>query len=182
MKINIRIFNKKAVSPLIATVLLIAFAIALGSIVMNWGKTYVEEEMESGQTEFYASKECDRDIDIRIKTIGGRPQLCYDLTGTNLDLDFMIYNAGPRTVEGIKVIAYGNRGYINETSKAFEAENMSIAPGQSKRYVVNFTVDSGFTSLAQVEFIAYLNTTGTSGPTLCTKNALIKTGSDFGRC
>ena len=30
--------NKKGVSPLIATVLLIAFAIALGTVIMNWGR------------------------------------------------------------------------------------------------------------------------------------------------
>ncbi|MDP7623305.1 MAG: hypothetical protein QF436_04300, partial [Candidatus Woesearchaeota archaeon] len=30
--------NKRGVSPLIATVLLISFAVALGSVVLNWGR------------------------------------------------------------------------------------------------------------------------------------------------
>ncbi|MDO8740268.1 MAG: hypothetical protein Q7J54_01695 [Candidatus Woesearchaeota archaeon] len=34
--------NKRALSPLIATVLLIAFAIALGAIVMSLGKNYIQ--------------------------------------------------------------------------------------------------------------------------------------------
>lgn len=34
--------NKRALSPLIATVLLIAFAIALGAIVMGLGKNYIK--------------------------------------------------------------------------------------------------------------------------------------------
>lgn len=34
--------NKKAVSPLVATILLIVFALALGTVVMNWGKVYIE--------------------------------------------------------------------------------------------------------------------------------------------
>lgn len=38
--------RKRGVSPLIATVLLIAFAVALGAIVMNWGRTYVEDTQE----------------------------------------------------------------------------------------------------------------------------------------
>ncbi len=38
--------NKKAVSPMVATILLIAFAIALGAVVMNWGKGYIEEKAE----------------------------------------------------------------------------------------------------------------------------------------
>ena len=35
--------NKKGLSPLMATLLLVIFAIALGSVVMSWGKEYVEE-------------------------------------------------------------------------------------------------------------------------------------------
>jgi flagellin-like protein len=31
--------NKKAVSPLIATILLIAFAVSIGSVIMNWSST-----------------------------------------------------------------------------------------------------------------------------------------------
>ena len=177
------VLNRKAVSPLIATVLLIAFAIALGAIVMNWGKSWVEEEMESGQEEFYASKECDRDIQLGIKSIGNRPQLCYSYNGDNLTIDFMIYNGGPRTVEGIRVIAYGSNGSINQTTKAEALENTSIAPGGSLKDDASFLVDTGdLGTLAQVEFVAYLNTSGYAGPWLCTKNALVKTGSQLSTC
>ncbi|MCK4521122.1 MAG: hypothetical protein KAU20_00995 [Nanoarchaeota archaeon] len=34
--------NKKAVSPLVATILLVAFALILGTITMNLGKSYIE--------------------------------------------------------------------------------------------------------------------------------------------
>ena len=34
--------NKKALSPLVATVLLVVFALVIGTITMNWGKSYVE--------------------------------------------------------------------------------------------------------------------------------------------
>ena len=35
--------NKKALSPLVATVLLVIFSLAIGTITMNWGKNYVEK-------------------------------------------------------------------------------------------------------------------------------------------
>ena len=35
--------SKKALSPLIATVLLVVFALVIGTITMNWGKSYVEK-------------------------------------------------------------------------------------------------------------------------------------------
>ncbi len=34
--------NKKAVSPLVATVLLIVFSLILGTVTMNLGKAYIE--------------------------------------------------------------------------------------------------------------------------------------------
>lgn len=34
--------NKKAISPLVATVLLIVFSLVLGTITMNLGKAYIE--------------------------------------------------------------------------------------------------------------------------------------------
>ena len=34
--------NKRALSPLIATLLLVLFAIIIGAITMSWGKNYVE--------------------------------------------------------------------------------------------------------------------------------------------
>lgn len=35
--------NKKALSPLIATLLLLAFALVIGTATMNWGKSYVDK-------------------------------------------------------------------------------------------------------------------------------------------
>jgi len=45
--------NKKAVSPLVATVLLIVFSLILGTITMNIGKAYIEgiNEVEQSETE-----------------------------------------------------------------------------------------------------------------------------------
>jgi|GEM_PF-5838429 len=34
--------NKKAVSPLVATIILVLFSLLLGTVTMNLGKTYIE--------------------------------------------------------------------------------------------------------------------------------------------
>ena len=34
--------NRKALSPLIATILLVVFALVIGTVTMNWGRAYVE--------------------------------------------------------------------------------------------------------------------------------------------
>ena len=42
--------NKKALSPLMATILLVVFALVIGMVTMNLGKGYVEEtEHETGE-------------------------------------------------------------------------------------------------------------------------------------
>ncbi|MEA2037668.1 MAG: archaellin/type IV pilin N-terminal domain-containing protein [Nanoarchaeota archaeon] len=35
--------NKKALSPLVATILLVVFALVIGTITMSWGKSYVDK-------------------------------------------------------------------------------------------------------------------------------------------
>ncbi len=177
-----RFLNRRAISPLIATVILIAFAVALGAIVMNWGKTYVEEEMESSRTEFYAIKECERDIELKIKEVNNKPQLCYNYneSETNLEIDFMLENTGPRTIEGIRITAIGADQSINSTGSNFLIENTSIVPGGALRNVTRFVVSSTFGSLVQVEFTAFLNTTGSVERTLCSKKSLVKT--DLATC
>ena len=38
--------NKKALSPLFATLILVIFALIIGTVTMNWGKSYVEKIKE----------------------------------------------------------------------------------------------------------------------------------------
>ena len=40
---------KKAVSPLIATIVLISFTIAIGSLIINWGKQFITAQTQSLQ-------------------------------------------------------------------------------------------------------------------------------------
>ncbi|MDO8480522.1 MAG: hypothetical protein Q7S65_01755 [Nanoarchaeota archaeon] len=38
--------NKRAVSPLVATFMLVVFALIIGTVAMAWGKNYVPAEMQ----------------------------------------------------------------------------------------------------------------------------------------
>lgn len=38
--------GKRALSPLLATILLLVFALVIGTITINWGRTYVEQIQE----------------------------------------------------------------------------------------------------------------------------------------
>ena len=67
--------SKRAISPLIATVLLIVFSVALGAVVMSWGETYIEEKAEfvAGAQEIIGG--CDL-AQLNVIQIGGLDQVC----------------------------------------------------------------------------------------------------------
>ena len=67
--------HKKGISPLIATILLVAFSIGLGALVMSWGEEYVEEKAEFVQGVGEVRTGCDA-VELSIINIGGVPQVC----------------------------------------------------------------------------------------------------------
>lgn len=79
--------GNRGISPLIATVLLIAFSVALGAVVMSYGQAYVEEQAAfvQGGLEVAASA-CD-EVDLQLITISGTPQLCVRDSIVELSLD-----------------------------------------------------------------------------------------------
>lgn len=70
--------SKKALSPLVATVLLVVFALVVGTITMNWGKSYVNQlkdepaESKAGKTVILTSEEIDDPLkELQIQYITG---------------------------------------------------------------------------------------------------------------
>ena len=70
-----RMNGKKGVSPLIATVLLIAFAVALGAVVMNWGQSFTKQTIDNTETTQKTTMGCSFDVSIKEVEINGEPQL-----------------------------------------------------------------------------------------------------------
>jgi hypothetical protein len=67
--------SKRAVSPLVATVLLILFSIGLGAVVMSWGEAYIEEKAEFVQGVQETVSGCESAY-FDFVTIGNEPQIC----------------------------------------------------------------------------------------------------------
>jgi len=100
--------NKKAITPLMATFLLIAFAVALGVTIMNLGSAEVEE-----------SAECPISIGLKFSNIGGEDQVCYDLA--NKKLKYTLENGINTKVDGLVV------NVIGETkAESFDANEAKI--------------------------------------------------------
>ncbi len=119
--------NKKGLSPLIATVLLIAFAVALGAVVMNWTST----QLTPGDQPIIISQTQDSctDVVLRIEQIGDKPSIC--ITSDN-KLKFMLENAGTVIIKSIKLTIIGSAGDPYNT----EIPDSKIPPSEIKRFEV----------------------------------------------
>ena len=96
MKINMRIFTrKKGISPLVATVILIAFAVALGAVVMNLGATITGPRILS-------TKEC-QEVSIKLLEANAQPQVAFGGSGSQGFIEFTLDNVGLKRVERIRV-------------------------------------------------------------------------------
>ena len=117
--------NKKGISPLIATVLIIGFTVALAAIVMTWGSTFIRETTETTERSTSQAIKC------------------------ATDLSFDITNVSCSSTGGSKLVVVDNRGNVDIKSLMFRIhyENGSVvkdltagASGLAKYEVTPYTV------------------------------------------
>lgn len=56
------IFNKKGISPLIATVLILGFTVALAAVIMTWGQSFTRQIQESTTQQTNVQLTCATDV------------------------------------------------------------------------------------------------------------------------
>jgi len=61
--------NKKGISPLIATILLVGFVVVIGAVVIIWGRNFIKERAEKEGSLAEKQLECEN-IEIDIKDAG----------------------------------------------------------------------------------------------------------------
>jgi flagellin-like protein len=141
-----RLFGRKnAVSPLIATVLLIAFAVALGAVVMNWGRGYVEDTANIARERSDTEVKCASDVDVSIVEIDNVAQVCYNTTGDTGDanngtIDFIVENKKSTTIEKIQARLIGEATrvpYIVDLG-----DNSNLSTNQAKYLNMSYKRDT----------------------------------------
>ena len=108
--------GKKGVSPLIATVLLIAFSVALGAVVM----TYSGSLGECGN------------VYIELVEKGGTPDICLD----GYELKFTLENGPKEAISSFKLTYYGNLESMTEDL----AE--TLGPGEARKFTVTYNANA----------------------------------------
>ncbi len=115
-------WNKRGVTPLILTVLLLSFAVAVGVVVMNLGRAQVE-----------GAAECAINVNLHFASISGKDQLCYDAAKKRIS--FTAENGVNIKVEGLIVNLIGT-----EKAETFELNEAKII--KAGTYVANIPFDT----------------------------------------
>ena len=151
-----RNFNKRGVSPLIATVLLISFAVALGSVVLNWGKNL--DISRPGDACSGAA--------IKIRNIG-EGEACYSGSGSNIFINFILDNSGSVDINGFGIWIVGEKG-----TKLLDLDNIEIKSGELLN-VKDDKIKYDLSTYGKINYIQFIPKVKTSsGIDICPKNSV----------
>ena len=136
--------GKRGISPLIATVLLVAFAVAVGVMIMN-----VRNPPKG------TGADCSG-VNLELQIINGKPLLCYDTLNNKINV--MVRNTGNVDVEKLKLIVTA----ADFTRDEFEIEGSAIKVGN----IITKQVDYVKSGTFKVEFAPMVRFGGTISPCL----------------
>jgi flagellin-like protein len=91
--------NKRGLSPLIATILLIAFAVAIGAVVMNIGRTTLIPDPDAKI--------------FSILEVQGKQQICYFDKGTESLLEITLKNGADTEIVNLQLSIIGKKDINN---------------------------------------------------------------------
>lgn len=128
--------SRKAMSPLIATVLLIAFAVALGAMIMNWGTGGVVDSP------------VDIDAVCSDVTVQNNGIICY----ADGKLSFSVKNSGTSRIDGIRLKSATDIGNLE-----LDVKDSSLISGEALTRDLPFLYGGGSIELS---FLPVINSDG----------------------
>jgi flagellin-like protein len=109
--------NKKAVSPLIATVLLVMIVVSIGAAVMVVIQGLSEEQINNidAQTELL---QCGTDVAVNLIKIGSTNRMCINVSSAvpySGSFALLMENTGLKDISGFRVTLIGDDGFNTST-------------------------------------------------------------------
>jgi flagellin-like protein len=154
---------KRGMAPLVATVLLIAFAIALGVVVMSFGSTYYENTRYSGH-ELNATELC-ASVELAVFELQGQEQLCQGGDGPGGHVSFVIVNKGVVPIYEVQLWVVGQGIYVSDVA------NSTLQPGQPLEVTEVYDYDR-YGGIRQVQLIPKVEVKGNPDSVFCFDQAV----------
>jgi len=145
--------NKRGISPLIATVLLIGFAVALAAVVMTWGLDFIQSTADTTEQQTENTLTCATELSFTITNV--------DLTSGEVTVD----NRGQVDISSVTFRVYTATGVTtNETIETIaKFEVKTLTPTIEENSLVDSTV-------TKVEAIATVPGSNGQGDITCSQN------------
>ncbi len=131
--------NKRGISPLIATVLIIGFTVALAAVIMTWGQSFskgIQEQTEETSTQQIT---CAQDVVFDLQNVCLSSGTTYKLT---------VVNNGNKDIEKFKARFYENADTVH-TADIFADTGESLASFG----IDSDTADATVSTIKKVEII-----------------------------
>lgn len=167
--------RKQGVSPLIATVLLIAFTVALGAVVMNWGRSFVQTQTNEAEKTTQTKIGCSLKANLKVSVIDNTDQICYGGSGAIGYIEIGLDNIDETNdIKGLSVSVSGENDIYNNNSI-----NKTISAGLSTFLNLSYSYTS-YGKVKKVRIIPKIMIGGILTP--CGGNALEKSASEIRNC
>lgn len=171
-----KFLHKKAVSPIIAAVLLVVITIAIGATTMAFIRSLTDTNLQKA-TESTAKISCGSEIDLEIPLVKDEYKICYYEDGT---FNVLLHNTGNVDVKGFDITLILNNGSI--TTNNFDNINLlqntyyqaNLTPLNT---VVNATVD-----VAQWRVEPKIRKDAGKELMVCTDSAIVREVEDIELC
>ncbi|MBN1544416.1 hypothetical protein JW898_03050 [Candidatus Woesearchaeota archaeon] len=163
--------SKRAISPIIAAVLLVVIVVSLGAAVMSLVRNYLTEGEKQVTIEKEAIK-CGRDTSIEWVMVNDNYQICNGTHETENDLaslNFMVENTGTTEVLNLQVRVVGDKGIIQNNSVL--NDTFTLKPGGV--VLVNMSYDpDGVGEFRQVKVVPRINLPGIVEHAYCSDSGI----------
>ncbi len=158
--------TKKGMSPLLATILLIAFAISLGALIMSLGRHIPTDETDYVN----ASKICSK-VNFEVYKVGEKESICFDKEAGKIN--FIAVNRGSKSIDSMQIWVIGKRLYTKEILDNPLRPNIPIE--KKIDYDASF-----YGTISEAQFIARVDDPELENPILCVDHPIVV--KDIGEC
>lgn len=154
-------------SPLAATVVLIAFAIVLGIVVMSFGSTYYEGSRFSSKA--YNESILCQGISLQLFSVKEEQQICLEEKG----IKFVLVNGANTQIDGVQMWVVGESIFVTDVT------NKTFQPGYPLEGLVRYD-RSQYGKIRNIQFIPRVKVPGTEDNFFCFEKAV--TAEDIRQC
>ena len=138
--------NKKGISPLIATVLIIGFTIALALVIFAWGRTFTETLTKETGEKAEQQLSCSDLVSFEVK------KACYK----GSDVEFTLENSGDITLDKVTLRISGEK----EAQVDIKELEIGLVPLGRKTYTAQFDQQSVGSVVTKIELLRPIFTDG----------------------